>query len=122
MTGRPSGGRNCSTSTNCSSSVMATTHTTAVPRTRSANSQPPRSTSRSQRPRPSSRSGVDGPVTGPVSVQCSAHGRARPATIEVRGDIAVVRWDEPQRRVAPGQSVVAYDRADARVLGGGICR
>jgi tRNA-uridine 2-sulfurtransferase len=29
-------------------------------------------------------------------------------------------WDEPQRRIAPGQSVVFYDLDDARVLGGGI--
>jgi tRNA-specific 2-thiouridylase len=30
----------------------------------------------------------------------------------------VVTWDDPQRRVAPGQAVVLYD-GDA-VLGGGI--
>ena len=29
-------------------------------------------------------------------------------------------WDEPQRRVAPGQSVVFYDLGDTQVLGGGI--
>jgi tRNA-specific 2-thiouridylase len=32
----------------------------------------------------------------------------------------VLRWREPQRRVAPGQSVVMYDDADRVVLGGGI--
>ncbi len=66
---------------------------------------------------------VDDPIEGPVLVQCSAHGRALPGTItDVGGDSIVVRWDEPQRRIAPGQSVVAYDLSDTRVLGGGICR
>ena len=31
-----------------------------------------------------------------------------------------VRWHDPERRVAPGQSVVAYDPTDALVLGGGL--
>lgn len=53
-----------------------------------------------------------GRVEGPVLVQCSAHGR--PAAGELVVDPAdptraVVRWAEPQRRVAPGQSVVAYE-------------
>lgn len=67
---------------------------------------------------------VDGPVDGPVLVQCSAHGRALPATITIADDAdsIVVRWDEPQRRIAPGQSVVAYDPSNTRALGGGICR
>jgi tRNA-specific 2-thiouridylase len=65
---------------------------------------------------------VDGPVEGAVLVQCSAHGRALPATITVDDDSVSVRWREPQRRIAPGQSVVAYDPTDTRVLGGGICR
>jgi len=56
------------------------------------------------------------PVTGPVLVQCSAHGPARPATL----DGETVRWAQPQRRVAPGQSVVIYDAGDELVLGGGI--
>jgi tRNA-specific 2-thiouridylase len=66
---------------------------------------------------------VDQPVDGPVLVQCSAHGAPRPATIE-REDAGVVSvtWREPERRIAPGQSVVFYDGADRRVLGGGICR
>ena len=62
---------------------------------------------------------VDGPVAGDVLVQCSAHGPARPATVEADGDGVVVRWAEPQRRIAPGQSVVLYDRTDTYVLGGG---
>jgi tRNA-specific 2-thiouridylase len=53
-----------------------------------------------------------------VLVQCSAHGAARPAVVD--GD--VVRWAEPQRRVAPGQSVVVYDPTDELVLGGAIAR
>ena len=63
---------------------------------------------------------VDGPVMGELRVQCSAHGEARPATVEPAGDGVVVRWHEPQRRIAPGQSVVLFDPTDAYVLGGGI--
>ncbi|MFN0028852.1 MAG: tRNA 2-thiouridine(34) synthase MnmA [Acidimicrobiales bacterium] len=55
--------------------------------------------------------------TGRVLVQCSAHGPARPATIEGRTLI----WEEPQIRVAPGQSVVFYDpAAPDEVLGGAL--
>jgi tRNA-specific 2-thiouridylase len=55
-----------------------------------------------------------------VFVQCSAHGAPASARLE-RGDHAasvVVRWAEPHRRVAPGQSVVFYD--GDLVLGGGV--
>jgi tRNA-specific 2-thiouridylase len=54
-----------------------------------------------------------GPVT--VAVQTSAHGVASPAEVGPDPDApadptrVVVRWHEPHRRVAPGQSVVAYD-------------
>jgi tRNA-specific 2-thiouridylase len=66
---------------------------------------------------------VDEPIDGPVLVQCSAHGRALPATISALDEASiVVRWGEPQRRIAPGQSVVAYDVTNTRVLGGGTCR
>lgn len=59
------------------------------------------------------------PVTGPVLAQCSAHGEALPATVEPTGpDAAVVTWDEPRRRVAPGQSVVLYEGDE--VVGGGV--
>jgi tRNA-specific 2-thiouridylase len=51
-----------------------------------------------------------------VLVQWSAHGQPRPADVEPGG---VVRWHEPQRRVAPGQSVVLYDDTDTLVLAGG---
>ena len=58
---------------------------------------------------------MDGPVDGPVLVQTSAHGTAAAATIDPAG--SVVQWAEPRRRVAPGQSVVAY-QGDI-VVGGG---
>ena len=63
---------------------------------------------------------VDEPVDGDVLVQCSAHGVAQSATIGPADGRIVVEWSEPQRRVAPGQSVVFYDVSDRRVLGGGI--
>ena len=62
---------------------------------------------------------VDRPVAGEVRVQCSAHGATQPATIDHEGDRVLVTWMSPQRRIAPGQSVVFYDLADQRVLGGG---
>ncbi len=66
---------------------------------------------------------VDGPVDGEVLVQCSAHGAPRRATATLvdGGDRVHVRWFEPERRVASGQSVVLYDLTNTRVLGGGIC-
>ena len=64
---------------------------------------------------------TDAPVSGPVRVQCSAHGATATATATLAGgDSVQVTWDAPQRRVAPGQSVVFYDAADRVVLGGGI--
>jgi tRNA-specific 2-thiouridylase len=59
---------------------------------------------------------ADGTVVG---VQCSAHGAARPARLRVAQRTVTVVWDTPERRVAPGQSVVFYDPSDRRVLGGG---
>jgi tRNA-specific 2-thiouridylase len=59
---------------------------------------------------------VDGPVDGAVLVQCSAHGAVQPATVAG----TTLSWAEPQRRVAPGQSVVFYDPSDTIVLGGAI--
>jgi tRNA-specific 2-thiouridylase len=56
------------------------------------------------------------PAAGPVLVQCSAHGATRSG--KLIGDRVV--WDEPQRRVAPGQSVVLYDLTDTRVLAGAV--
>jgi tRNA-specific 2-thiouridylase len=63
---------------------------------------------------------VDAPRAGEVLVQCSAHGVPHPATIaSARGGIDVT-WTVPQRRVAPGQSVVFYDPSDRIVYGGGL--
>jgi tRNA-specific 2-thiouridylase len=61
---------------------------------------------------------VDKPRAGDVLVQCSAHGAPAPAVVEVDDHGARVTWREPQRRVAPGQSVVFYDATDTYVLGG----
>jgi tRNA-specific 2-thiouridylase len=66
---------------------------------------------------------VDQPVAGDVLVQTSAHGATASATVEAAGTDArslTLRWRAPQRRVAPGQSVVLYDLDDEHVLGGGI--
>jgi tRNA-specific 2-thiouridylase len=53
--------------------------------------------------------------------QVSAHGRPVPCTVELGGDGATVRFDDPQRAVAPGQTVALYDeREPDAVLGAGI--
>ena len=59
-----------------------------------------------------------------VLVQCSAHGTPLPATVAVSPESGgvTVEWLSPQRRIAPGQSVVLYDPSDRFVLGGGIAR
>ena len=52
--------------------------------------------------------------------QVSAHGRPVPCTVEL-GDDLVVRFDDPQRPVAPGQTVALYDALDPdAVVGAGI--
>lgn len=76
-------------------------------------------------------------VTGQVMVQCSAHGTAEAALItDAAGPSdgsVTLRWMEPHRRVAPGQSVVMYQLVGGRelgeppaatevVVGGGIAR
>jgi tRNA-specific 2-thiouridylase len=66
---------------------------------------------------------TDRPASGEVLVQASAHGATTAATIhgvEGRPGVVDVTWHTPQRRIAPGQSVVFYDRSDRCVLGGGI--
>lgn len=56
--------------------------------------------------------------SGPAFVQCSAHGQPQLATIELLDGSAVrVHWQQPQRRVSPGQSAVIY-RAVGDVSGG----
>lgn len=64
---------------------------------------------------------ADGPTAGAFDAQCSAHGRPLAATVSLLDDTTVsVDWAEPQRRVAPGQSVVLY--AGDEVVGGGVVR
>ena len=64
---------------------------------------------------------VDESREGDVLVQCSAHGVPQPATIAPAGGGRLdVTWETPQRRVAPGQSVVFYDATDQLVYGGGL--
>lgn len=66
---------------------------------------------------------ADEPVEGPVEAQRSAHGTTAPATVELVGAPAVrLVWNEPQPRVAPGQSVVMYRRVEGHdvVVGGGL--
>lgn len=54
-----------------------------------------------------------------VEAQVSAHGEAERATVRVTGaDSVELRWEEPQRKVAPGQSVVLYEGDE--VFAGGI--
>jgi tRNA-specific 2-thiouridylase len=52
-----------------------------------------------------------------ASVQVRHRGRPVPATIELDGSMARVRFDEPVGAASPGQAAVVYD--GARVLGGG---
>ena len=54
---------------------------------------------------------ADGPVAHELVVQVSAHGRPEAATVHpdpADPTHGVVRWRTPQRRVAAGQSLVAY--------------
>lgn len=44
------------------------------------------------------------PVEGPLGFQCSAHGTVRAGRLEG----STIVWDEPQQRVAAGQSIAAY--------------
>jgi tRNA-uridine 2-sulfurtransferase len=55
-----------------------------------------------------------------VLVQCSAHGAVAPAAVDRVGDVAVVRWSSPHRRVAPGQAVVFYDESNTFVVGSAV--
>jgi tRNA-uridine 2-sulfurtransferase len=55
--------------------------------------------------------------------QVSAHGRPVPCTVDTAGEDTdmVVRFDDPQRPVAPGQTVALYDVLDPDVVvGAGI--
>jgi len=55
-----------------------------------------------------------------VHAQTRYRSRGSPAHVTVQGELAHVRFLEPQRAIAPGQSVVFYD--DDVVLGGGVIR
>ena len=59
---------------------------------------------------------VDRPLdTGARAVaQVSAHGRPVPCTVEMAETVAVVRFDAPQRPVAPGQTVALVRRQRPR--------
>ena len=59
-------------------------------------------------------------ITGPMRVEAKIRYQAKPAgaVAEPHGDMLRVVFDEPQRSVTPGQSVVLYD-GDA-VIGGGV--
>lgn len=61
------------------------------------------------------------PEPGPLWFQCSAHGQPRAGRLEPDSadpSQATIAWDEPQPRVAPGQSVAFY-RGDL-VVGGAL--
>ena len=66
-----------------------------------------------------------GDGAAPVLAQCSAHGRPVAGSVrtDAGGDGLVLTFADPQRRVAPGQTVALYDpvRPDS-VLGSGIVR
>lgn len=67
-------------------------------------------------------------IVGALTAQVSAHGRPIPcvATFAHGAEILVVTFDEPQTRVAPGQSVVLYsagpDGVPDIVVAGGLAR
>ncbi len=63
--------------------------------------------------------GADG--TACALAQCSAHGPAVSCTVRADADGLSVTFVEPQRRVAPGQTIALYDPAHPdSVLGSGI--
>jgi tRNA-specific 2-thiouridylase len=66
---------------------------------------------------------VDRPLeAGALAVaQVSAHARPVPCSVEIAESEVVVRFDIPQRPVAPGQTVALYDASDPdAVVGAGI--
>jgi tRNA-specific 2-thiouridylase len=57
----------------------------------------------------------------PVQVRVRSSQVLRPATVELSEKGAIVRFDEPEIGVSPGQACVIYDGASgSRVLGGGF--
>jgi tRNA-specific 2-thiouridylase len=73
---------------------------------------------------------VNGPPTGAAAIdgmealaQCSAHGPAVACTVRVAADGLAVRFADPQRRVAMGQTVALYDLGHPEdVVGSGVVR
>jgi len=66
---------------------------------------------------------VDAPLrpAARAVAQVSAHGRPVPCTVEATQYGLDVRFDTPQRPVAPGQTVALYDADDPEaVVGAGI--
>lgn len=61
----------------------------------------------------------DGPIRADVKIRYK-HRSARATIIPIDGRSVTITFDEPQRAITPGQSVVFYD--DEIVLGGGIIR
>ncbi|MEY2430874.1 MAG: tRNA-uridine 2-sulfurtransferase [Acidimicrobiaceae bacterium] len=61
---------------------------------------------------------ADRPMTGQVVAQCSAHGAVHAGSFDAA--TSTLTWDEPRRRVAPGQAIVLYDGDE--VVGGGLVR
>ncbi|HEY5108216.1 MAG TPA: tRNA 2-thiouridine(34) synthase MnmA [Acidimicrobiales bacterium] len=67
--------------------------------------------------------GVDAADGTGALAQCSAHGPAVACTVRAAGDGLSVRFADPQRRVAPGQTVALYDTARPEyVVGSGVVR
>jgi tRNA-specific 2-thiouridylase len=66
--------------------------------------------------------GIEG-LSGPLNVHAKIRYNMQPvpATVEPRADegTVVLRFDEPQRAVTPGQSLVMYENGGESVLGGG---
>ena len=73
---------------------------------------------------------VDGPPAGvgatdgiKALAQCSAHGPAVACTVRAAAHGLSVRFADPQRRVAPGQTVALYDPVcPEHVVGSGVAR
>ena len=68
----------------------------------------------------SSRAATDEPLAVTVKIRYS-HPGTRATLTPLEGDRALVRLDEPQKAVTPGQAAVCYD-GDMVVAGGWICR
>jgi tRNA-specific 2-thiouridylase len=68
----------------------------------------------------SSRWPSDEPLAVTVKIRYS-HSGAAATLVPLEGDRALVRLDEPQKAVTPGQAAVCYE-GDMVIAGGWICR